>query len=143
MKKKDNKLKLTKLSELGEFEVINRITKNFSNKNNSTITGIGDDAAILKYSDKNVVVSSDILVEGIHFNLTYMPLKHLGYKSVVANISDIYSMNAICSQIIVNIAVSNRFKLESIEELYFGINAACKKYGVDLVGGDTDRHSNF
>ncbi len=137
MKKKNNKLKLTKLSELGEFEVINRITKNFSNKNNSTITGIGDDAAILKYSDKHVVVSSDILVEGVHFNLTYMPLKHLGYKSVVANISDIYSMNSICSQITVNIAVSNRFTLESIEELYFGINAACKKYGVDLVGGDT------
>ena len=137
MKKKNSKLKLTKLSELGEFEVINRITKNFSNKNASTITGIGDDAAILNYSEKQVVISSDILVEGVHFNLSYMPLKHLGYKSVVANISDIYSMNAICSQITVNIAVSNRFTLESIEELYFGINSACKKYGVDLVGGDT------
>ena len=96
MKKKNSKLKLTKLSELGEFEVINRITKNFSNKNTSTITGIGDDAAILNYSEKQVVISSDILVEGVHFNLSYMPLKHLGYKSVVANISDIYSMNAIC-----------------------------------------------
>ncbi len=137
MSNKESKPKLTKLSELGEFEVINHITKNFSVKNTSSIEGIGDDAAILDFQNKQVLISSDMLVEGVHFDLSYMPLKHLGYKSVVANLSDIYSMNAICTQITVNIAVSNRFALESLDELYFGINAACKKFGVDLVGGDT------
>ena len=141
MKKKENKFKLTKLSDLGEFEVIDRITKDFTIKNSSTIQGIGDDSAILEFGNQQVLVSSDILVEGVHFNLSYVPLKHLGYKSVVSNLSDIYSMNAQCTQITVNIAVSNRFTLESIEELYFGINAACKKYGVDLVGGDTTSSS--
>tara|TARA_B100000965_G_scaffold406444_2_gene445413 strand:+ start:215 stop:1258 length:1044 start_codon:yes stop_codon:yes gene_type:complete len=141
LKKKENKFKLTKLSDLGEFEVIDRITKDFTIKNSSTIQGIGDDSAILEFGNQQVLVSSDILVEGVHFNLSYVPLKHLGYKSVVSNLSDIYSMNAQCTQITVNIAVSNRFTLESIEELYFGINAACKKYGVDLVGGDTTSSS--
>lgn len=141
MKKKENKFKLTKLSDLGEFEVIDRITKDFTIKNSSTIQGIGDDSAVLEFGNQQVLVSSDILVEGVHFNLSYVPLKHLGYKSVVSNLSDIYSMNAQCTQITVNIAVSNRFTLESIEELYFGINAACKKYGVDLVGGDTTSSS--
>ena len=141
MKKKENKFKLTKLSDLGEFEVIDSITKDFTIKNSSTIQGIGDDSAILEFGNQQVLVSSDILVEGVHFNLSYVPLKHLGYKSVVSNLSDIYSMNAQCTQITVNIAVSNRFTLESIEELYFGINAACKKYGVDLVGGDTTSSS--
>ena len=134
---KKTKSQLTKLSELGEFEVINHITKDFSIKNPSSVEGIGDDAAVLDFQNKQVVISSDMLVEGVHFNLSYMPLKHLGYKSVIANLSDIYSMNAICTQITVNIAVSNRFTLESLEELYFGINAACKKYDIDLVGGDT------
>ena len=137
LSEKKTKTELTKLSEIGEFEVINHITKDFKIKNLSTVEGIGDDAAILNFQDKQIVISSDMLVEGVHFNLSYMPLKHLGYKSVVANLSDIYSMNANCTQITVNIAVSNRFTLESLEELYFGINAACKKYGVDLVGGDT------
>ena len=141
MKKKENKFKLTKLSDLGEFEVIDRITKDFTIKNSSTIQGIGDDSAILEFGNQQVLVSSDILVEGVHFNLSYVPLKHLGYKSVVSNLSDIYSMNAQCTQITVNIAVSNRFTLESIEELYFGINSECKKYGVDLVGGDTTSSS--
>ena len=141
IEKKENKFKLTKLSDLGEFEVIDRITKDFTIKNSSTIQGIGDDSAILEFGNQQVLVSSDILVEGVHFNLSYVPLKHLGYKSVVSNLSDIYSMNAQCTQITVNIAVSNRFTLESIEELYFGINAACKKYGVDLVGGDTTSSS--
>ena len=137
MSQKNNNSQLTKLADLGEFEVINHITKDFVIQNDSTIEGIGDDAAVLDFNNKQVVVSSDMLVEGIHFNLSYMPLKHLGYKSVIANLSDIYSMNANCTQITVNIAVSNRFSLESLDELYFGINAACKKYGVDLVGGDT------
>ena len=137
MSKNNNNLQFTKLSDLGEFEVINHITKDFLVKNPSTVYGIGDDAAVMDFKNKQVVISSDMLVEGIHFNLSYVPLKHLGYKSVVANLSDIYSMNAICSQVTVNIAVSNRFTLESLEELYFGINAACKKYDVDLVGGDT------
>ncbi len=137
MSQKNHNSQLTKLSDLGEFEVINHITKDFINQNDSTVEGIGDDAAVLDFNNKQVVVSSDMLVEGVHFNLSYMPLKHLGYKSVIANLSDIYSMNAICSQITVNIAVSNRFTLESLDELYFGINSACKKYGVDLVGGDT------
>ena len=135
MSQKNHNSQLTKLSDLGEFEVINHITKDFINQNDSTVEGIGDDAAVLDFNNKQVVVSSDMLVEGVHFNLSYMPLKHLGYKSVIANLSDIYSMNAICSQITVNIAVSNRFTLESLDELYFGINSACKKYGVDLVGG--------
>ena len=137
MVNKKSKTQLTKLSELGEFEVINHITKNFKIKNKSTVHGIGDDAAILDFQNEKVLVSSDMLIEGVHFNLSYMPLKHLGYKAVVTNLSDIYSMNAVCTQITVNIAVSNRFTLESLDELYLGIHAACQKYGVDLVGGDT------
>ena len=137
LEQRDNKSKSTKLSDLGEFEVIKRITKDFTIKNKSTIEGIGDDSAVLQFGDHQVLISTDILVEGVHFDLSYVPLKHLGYKSVISNLSDIYSMNACCTQITVNIAVSNRFTLESIEELYYGINSACKKYGVDLVGGDT------
>ena len=109
MEQKDNKSKLTKLSDLGEFEVIKRITKDFNIKNKSTIEGIGDDSAVLQFGDHQVLISTDILVEGVHFNLSYVPLKHLGYKSVISNLSDIYSMNAHCTQITVNIAVSNRF----------------------------------
>lgn len=131
------KIKQTSISELGEFGLIERITKNIRIKNNSTVKGVGDDAAILDYSDKQVVVSSDLLTEGVHFNLMYAPLKHLGYKAVVVNLSDIYAMNAIPKQIIVNIALSGKFSVEAVDELYDGIYLACDKYGIDLVGGDT------
>lgn len=136
--KKDSKTKSsTKLTDLGEFEVINQLTKDFINSNESTILGVGDDAAVIDFNDNQVLVSTDMMVEGVHFDLAYMPLKHLGYKAVVSNLSDIYSMNGICTQITVSIAVSNRFNLESLEELYLGIKTACKFYKVDLVGGDT------
>jgi thiamine-monophosphate kinase len=127
----------TMISELGEFGLIDRITKNFQTTNSSTLKGIGDDAALLDYREKQIVVSSDLLTEGVHFNLMYVPLKHLGYKSVVVNLSDIYAMNAIPKQIIVNIALSGKFSVEAVEELYSGIQLACEKYQVDLVGGDT------
>ncbi len=127
----------TSISELGEFGLIDRITKNIQLKNTSTVKGVGDDAAILDYKDKQVVVTSDLLTEGIHFNLMYVPLKHLGYKSVVVNLSDVYAMNAIPKQITVNIALSGKFSVEAVDELYAGIHLACEKYGVDLIGGDT------
>lgn len=129
--------KQTSISELGEFGLIERITKSIQLKNTSTIKGVGDDAAILEYKDKQIVVSSDLLTEGVHFNLMYAPLKHLGYKSVIVNLSDVYAMNAVPKQITVNIALSSKFSVESVEELYSGIHLACEKYGVDLVGGDT------
>ena len=125
------------LSNISEVELIKRITKSFKNNNKSTIIDIGDDAALLKFDKTNVTISQDILVEGVHFDLSYMPLKHLGYKSVIVNISDIISMNVKPSHILVSIAVSNRFKLDAIQEIYDGINAACSKYNLDLVGGDT------
>ena len=137
MKNKKSKKTLTKLSEIGEFELISKLTKNVKLYNNSTVFGIGDDSAILDFGKRNVLVSSDMLVEGVHFDLSYMPLKHLGYKAIISNLSDIYSMNSQCSQVLVNLGVSNRFNLEAIEEVYFGINSACKNYDVDLVGGDT------
>jgi len=127
----------TRISELGEFGLIDRLTKNIQLKNESTLKGVGDDAAVLNYGDKCVVFSTDLLTEGIHFNLMYVPLKHLGYKSVVVNLSDIFSMNAQPRQITVNIALSNKFSVEAVEELYSGIHLACEKYGIDLVGGDT------
>jgi thiamine-monophosphate kinase len=127
----------TNISELGEFGLIDRITKQIKLKNSSTIKGVGDDAAILDYGDKQIVVSSDLLTEGIHFNLMYVPLKHLGYKAVVVNLSDVCAMNAVPKQIVVNIALSGKFSVEAVEELYSGIHLACEKYGVDLVGGDT------
>jgi thiamine-monophosphate kinase len=127
----------TSISELGEFGLIERITKDIQLKNSSTVKGVGDDAAILDYGDKQVVVTSDLLTEGVHFNLMYAPLKHLGYKAVVVNLSDVYAMNAIPKQITVNIALSGKFSLEAVDELYAGIHLACEKYGVDLVGGDT------
>ena len=129
--------KQTSISELGEFGLIERITKSIQLKNTSTIKGVGDDAAILEYKDKQIVVSSDLLTEGVHFNLMYAPLKHLGYKSVIVNLSDVYAMNAVPKQITVNIALSSKFSVESVEELYSGIHLACENYGVDLVGGDT------
>ena len=127
----------TSISELGEFGLIDRITKSIQLTNKSTVKGVGDDAAILDYKDKQVVVTSDLLTEGIHFNLMYVPLKHLGYKSVVVNLSDVYAMNANATQITVSIAVSNRFPLEALEELYAGIETAASVYDVDVVGGDT------
>ena len=126
----------TPLSSLGEFKLIEHLTQFFTIQNNSTIKGVGDDAAVLKINNETLI-STDLLVEGIHFDLAYMPLKHLGYKAVIVNLSDIYAMNGIATQITVSIAVSNRFPLEAVEELYSGIQLACKKYKVDLIGGDT------
>ena len=133
----DKNQKKTALSELGEFGLIEHLTTNFSIKNSSTILGIGDDAAVLEFKEKSVVVSTDLLVEGVHFDLSYMPLKHLGYKAVIVNLSDIYAMNARATQVTVSIAVSNRFGLEALEALYDGIHTAAKLYGVDVIGGDT------
>ena len=127
----------TNISELGEFGLIDRLTKQIQLKNKSTLKGVGDDAAILDYGERQVVVSTDLLTEGIHFNLMYVPLRHLGYKAVVVNLSDIYAMNATPKQITVSIAISSKFSVEAVEELYSGIYLACEKYGVDLIGGDT------
>ncbi len=127
----------TPLSTLGEFALIDHLTQHFQCQNSSSVLGVGDDAAILDFTKGQTLVSTDLLVEGIHFDLSYMPLKHLGYKAVVVNLSDIYAMNAKPTQITVSLAVSNRFTLEAIEELYAGIALACKNYAVDLVGGDT------
>lgn len=131
------KQKLTKLSELGEFKLINELTKNFNLKNISTIKGIGDDAAIIDYTDKETVITTDLLVEGIHFDLTYSSLKYIGYKAVIVNLSDIYAMNAQPKQITVSFAISNKFSYEAMSEIYKGVNSACETYGVDLIGGDT------
>jgi len=133
----DKNQQRTPLSELGEFGLIDHLTKNFKITQKSTIKGIGDDAAVLDFGGKKVVVSTDMLVEGVHFDLSYMPLKHLGYKAIVANLSDVYAMNAEATQITVSIAVSNRFPLEALEELFAGIDTAAKIYNVDVVGGDT------
>lgn len=127
----------TSIAQLGEFGLIEHLTKHFEIKNESTLKGIGDDAAVLDFKDKKTIVSTDLLIEGVHFDLAYMPLKHLGYKAVVVNVSDIYAMNAKASQITVSVAVSNRFPLEALEELYEGITLAAKQYDVDVVGGDT------
>jgi thiamine-monophosphate kinase len=127
----------TDLNSLGEFGLIEHLTKNFKIKHSSTLKGIGDDAALLNFGNKQVVVTTDFLVEGVHFDLSYMPLKHLGYKSVVVNLSDVFAMNAKATQITVSIAVSNRFPLEALEELYAGIETAAKIYNVDVIGGDT------
>jgi thiamine-monophosphate kinase len=131
------KIKRTELAALGEFGLIERINQNTILKHLSTKKGIGDDAAVLEYNNLQTVVSTDLLVEGIHFDMVYTPLKHLGYKAVSVNVSDIYAMNATPKQITVSIAMSNRYSVEAIEELYEGIHAACKFYNVDLVGGDT------
>lgn len=127
----------TSLSQLGEFGLIDHLTKNIQISQPSTLKGIGDDAAVLDFKDKKAVISTDLLVEGVHFDLAYMPLKHLGYKAVVVNLSDICAMNAKPTQITVSIAVSNRFPLEALEELYDGIALAAKIYDVDVIGGDT------
>ena len=132
-----SKEKQTSISELGEFGLIDRLTKDIHLKNSSTKKGVGDDAAILDFGNKQVVLSTDLLTEGVHFNLMYVPLKHLGYKAVAVNVSDICAMNAVPTQITVSIAVSSKFSVEAIEEIYRGIHLACENYGVDLVGGDT------
>lgn len=127
----------TDVNTLGEFGLIEYLTRDFPLRQPSTIKGIGDDAAVIENGALCTVVSTDLLVEGIHFDLAYVPLKHLGYKAVVVNLSDIYAMNALPKQITVSIAISNRFSVEALDELYEGIRAACEAYGVDLVGGDT------
>lgn len=127
----------TDIGQLGEFRLIDRITENFTNQHSTTVLGVGDDAAIIQPQGEQVVVSSDMLLEGIHFDLAYVPLEHLGYKAVAVNISDIAAMNAIPSQITVNIGLSNRFSVEAVEAIYRGIRYACENYKVDLVGGDT------
>lgn len=132
-----SKEKQTSISELGEFGLIDRLTKDIHLKNSSTKKGVGDDAALLDFGTKQVVLSTDLLTEGVHFNLMYVPLKHLGYKAVAVNVSDICAMNAVPTQITVSIAVSSKFSVEAIEEIYRGIHLACENYGVDLVGGDT------
>lgn len=130
--------KRTELSDLGEFGLIDHLTKKFENKNNSTLKGIGDDAAVIYHNEEeSLLISTDTLIEGVHFNLMYMPLKHLGYKAIAVNVSDICAMNGVAEQVTVSIAVSNRFPIEALEELYEGINAACQAYNVDLIGGDT------
>jgi len=133
-----NQKKLTPIGELGEFGLIEHLNKNARELNQSTLKGIGDDAAIIQYeNDMVTVVSTDLLVEGIHFDMVYTPLKHLGYKAVVVNLSDIFAMNATPRQITVSIAVSSRFTVEALDEIYAGIHAACNAYEVDLIGGDT------
>ncbi|MDY0780647.1 thiamine-phosphate kinase [Tenacibaculum sp. IB213877] len=127
----------TSLAELGEFGLINHLTKHFKIYHSSTVKGVGDDCAVISPENNEVVVTTDLLVEGVHFDLSYMPLKHLGYKAVMVNLSDVYAMNAEAQQITVSLAVSNRFPLEALEELYAGIQLACDTYKIDLAGGDT------
>ncbi len=129
--------KQTEISTIGEFGLIDRITSGITHVNESTVNGVGDDAAEVRYPDTDVLVTTDLLVENVHFDLTYVPLKHLGYKSAVVNFSDIYAMNGTPRQITVGLAISSRFTVEHIEQLYSGIRLACEIYGVDLVGGDT------
>jgi thiamine-monophosphate kinase len=127
----------TEISILGEFGLIDHLTKNIELQNVSSIVGVGDDAAVIDHFGKQTVITTDLLIEGVHFDLIYTPLKHLGYKSVIVNLSDIYAMNSIPTQITMSLGISNRFSLEGLEEFYEGVYAACEKYGVDLVGGDT------
>src|SRR3990170_6746895 len=127
----------TEITDLGEFGLIDHLTKNIELQNASSVLGVGDDAALIDHFGKQTVVTTDMLIEGVHFDLMYTPLKHLGYKSVVVNLSDIYAMNTTPSQVTMSIAFSNRFSLEALQEFYDGVYAACEKYGVDLVGGDT------
>ncbi len=133
----ENQNNRTELKDLGEFGLIDKLTEKFEIKNSSSKLGIGDDAAITHYSNRDTVISTDMLVEGIHFDMVFTPLKHLGYKAVVVNLSDIYSMNAHPRQITVSMAISSKYSVEAIEEIYSGIKLACDFYGVDLIGGDT------
>ena len=127
----------TEIATLGEFGLIKHLTENIELKNESSKYGVGDDAAVLEYPDKQILVTTDLLMEGVHFDLTYVPLKHLGYKAAIVNLSDIYAMNGTPKQITVSIALSKRFSVEDLEELYAGIRLACEKHHVDIVGGDT------
>ena len=127
----------TEISTLGEFGLIDHLTQNNETYNASTLLSIGDDAAVIDHFGKQTVITTDMLVEGVHFDLSYTPMKHLGYKSVIANLSDVYAMNAIPTQLTLSIAFSNRFSVEALDEFYEGVYAACEKYDVDLVGGDT------
>jgi len=127
----------TEISSLGEFGLIEHLTKNIEHQNASTILGVGDDAAVIDHFGKQTVITTDLLIEGVHFDLMYTPLKHLGYKSIVVNLSDLYAMNATPTQVIMSLAFSNRFSVEALEEFYDGVYIACEEYGVDLVGGDT------
>lgn len=127
----------TELSTYGEFGLIKHLTKNIELQNASTILGVGDDAAVIDHFGKQTVVTTDLLIEGVHFDLMYTPLKHLGYKSVVVNLSDLYAMNATPTQITLSLGVSSKFSVEGLEEFYDGVYAACEEYGVDLIGGDT------
>lgn len=136
MKKKESN-QPKDIASLGEFGLIDHLTKDFKIVQKSTVKAVGDDAAVIFEKDKHMVVTTDLLVEGVHFNLSYMSLKHLGYKAVVVNLSDVYAMNATASQITVSIAISNRFPLEAVEELYEGIKTAASIYNIDVVGGDT------
>ena len=133
----DKGVNTTSIESLGEFGLIDHLTNGITTKNNSTVKGIGDDAAVIDMGDKYQLVSTDLLVEGVHFDLSYMPLKHLGYKAVAINVSDICAMNGDAKQITLGLALSNRYTVEALEELYDGIKLACEHYGVDLVGGDT------
>jgi len=128
---------MTEISSLGEFGLIRHLTENLKSTNAGTVKGVGDDAAVLQYADRQTLVTTDLLLEGIHFDLTYMPLKHLGYKAAVVNFSDIYAMNGQPKQITVSVGVSKRFSVEDLEEFYSGLRLACEIYGVDIVGGDT------
>ena len=128
---------MTSIESLGEFGLIDHLTKDIKTKNQTSIFGIGDDAAVIDIGDRYQLISTDLLVEGVHFDLAYYPLKHLGYKSVAVNVSDICAMNGNANQITIGLAMSNRFTVEALEELYQGVKLACEHYGVDLVGGDT------
>jgi thiamine-monophosphate kinase len=128
----------TEISSLGEFGLIEHLTKNIELQNASSVVGVGDDAAVIDHFGKQTVISTDLLIEGVHFDFVYTPLKHLGYKSVIVNLSDIYAMNAIPTQIVLSIGISNRLSVEALDEFYDGLYAACTKYGVDLIGGDTN-----
>ena len=129
--------KQTEISQLGEFGLIDRLTKDLKVINKSTLKSVGDDAAVLSYPDSRVLVTTDLLLEGVHFDFTYVPLKHLGYKAIAVNLSDIYAMNGTPRQVTVSLGISQRFTVEHIEELYAGMRLACEVYGVDIVGGDT------
>ena len=130
-------MKIKKIEEIGEFGLINRINSKFNSNRKSTIIGIGDDSAIIDHSKSLTLITSDMLIEGVHFDLSFFPLKHLGYKSVVVNLSDIFAMNGCPDQIMLNIGISSKFSLKAIDEFYDGIKIACDEYSVDLVGGDT------
>ncbi|MCQ2301964.1 MAG: thiamine-phosphate kinase [Bacteroidales bacterium] len=133
----DNTINRTELDELGEFGLIDQLTQEFPLRNESSLKGVGDDAAVINHEGYRTLVSVDMLVEGVHFDMTYTPLKHLGYKAAVSNFSDIYAMNGTPTQIVVGLGVSNRYSVEALDELYSGIRMACERYQVDLVGGDT------